>query len=373
MSLSIEHELRHNLVAGFDYSGSFGEKLYDIANINRNGTGTHYGGDTCSSVTKHDTFNNTDYTIPAYPCLNSVKFNDGSAKGFTISKDQNTRLQATQYSNINYRNAGGKSHYNAFVARLGMRNWANTGLTLDANYTFGHTLDELSDTFSSSGNQFNLGYLDPFNPKVDYGNSYIDIRHRFTAQAIWEVPFGKHAIGWQKQVVSGWTIAPIFVAETGSPFSVYDCTWQFYSVCPYAVNAAGSTLSRSAPSSLQPGSAPDTFIYTPFFSGANQLFDNAAPFDPITGTSEFGPFPARINARNAFRGPGSWNLSIAAEKSFPIREGMRLKLRGEAYNLFNHANLFITGGDADVSQAQPYVDAYKDGNRTMQLAVRFEF
>jgi hypothetical protein len=373
MSLSIEHEIRHNLVAGFDYSGSFGEKLYDIANINRNGTGTHYGGDTCSAVTRTSSFNDQAYTIPAYPCLNSVTFNDGSAKGFTISKDQNTRLQATQYSNINFRNAGGKSHYNAFVARLGMRNWANTGLTLDSNYTFGHTLDELSDTFSSSGNQFNLGYLDPFNAKVDYGNSYIDIRHRFTAQAIWEVPFGKHATGWQKQVVSGWTIAPIFVAETGSPFSVYDCTWQFYSVCPYAVNAAGSTLSRSKPSSLRPGSAPDTFIYTPFFSGANQLFDNAAPFDPITGTSEFGPFPARMNARNAFRGPGSWSLSIAAEKSFIIREGMRLKLRGEAYNLFNHANLLITGGDTDVSQAQPYVDAYKDGNRTMQLAVRFEF
>jgi hypothetical protein len=56
-----------------------------------------------------------------------------------------------------------------------------------------------------------------------------------------------------------------------------------------------------------------------------------------------------------------------------IREGMKLKLRGEAYNLFNHANLIIAGGDADVSQSQPYVDAYKDGNRTMQLAIRFEF
>jgi hypothetical protein len=253
-----------------------------------------------------------------------------------------------------------------------MRNWANTGLTLDANYTWGHTLDELSDTFSSADSQQNLGYLDPFNPKVDYGNSYLDIRHRFTAGAIWEVPFGKHLGGWQKQLVSGWTISPVVTAETGSPFSVSDCTWVFYSVCPYAVNA-GAGLSRSAPSSLKPGSARDTFIYTPFFSGATQLFDNAAPFDPITGTSEFGPFPARMNARNAFRGPGQWNINLAAEKSFAIRENMKLKLRGEAYNLLNHANLFIAGTDTDVSQSQPYVDAFKDGHRTMQLAVRFEF
>jgi hypothetical protein len=306
-------------------------------------------------------------TTGAYPCL---VLNSRGA----IVKNQNTRLQTTQYSNINYRNDAGKSHYNALVARLGMRNWANTGLTLDANYTWAHTMDELSDTFSSSGNNFNLGYLDSFNPKRDYGNSYIDIRHRFTAQAIWEVPFGKHSNGWQKQVVSGWTIAPVMVFETGSPFSVYDCTWQFFTVCPYAVNAAGVTIPRAAPGSLKDGGSPDNFIYTPFLDGSgNQLFDNASPSDPITGTSEFGPWPARMNARNAFRGPGFWNLSVAAEKSFTIGEKMKLKLRGEAYNLFNHANLFISGGDTDVSQSQPYVDAFKDGNRTMQLALRFEF
>jgi outer membrane receptor protein involved in Fe transport len=335
MSLTVEHEIRHNLVAGIDYSGSFGQKLYDIANINRTGSGNVYLGD------------------PA-------------ALGLTRNKK-------VQYSNINYRSDTGKSHFNALVARLGMTNWANTGLTLSANYTWAHTLDELSDTFSSSSNNFNLGYLDPFNPKVDYGNSYIDIRHRFSAVAIWEAPFAKHATGWKKQVASGWTISPILLFETGSPFTVYDCTWTLFSVCPYAVNS-GAGLRRSAPGSLQPGGARDTFIYTPFFDGSgNQLFDNAAPFDPITGTSEFGPFPARMNARNAFRGPGQWNVSVAAEKSFMIREGMKLKLRGEAYNLFNHANLIIAGGDADVSQSQPYVDAYKDGNRTMQLAIRFEF
>ena len=79
-----------------------------------------------------------------------------------------------------------------------------------------------------------------------------------------------------------------------------------------------------------------------------------------------------MNARNAFRGPGYWNISVAAEKSFSIRENMKLKLRGEAYNVFNHANLFISGGDTDVSQSQPYVDAFKDGSRTMQLAIRLE-
>ena len=348
--LTLEREIRHGLLVGFDYSGSYGEKLYDIANINRVGSGNHYLGDSEALLGE-------------------------------------TRLKATQYSNINFRSDDGKSHYNALVARVGMRNWANTGLTLDANYTYSHCLDELSDTFSSSGNQFNLGYLDPFNPKVDYGNCYQDIRHRFTAQGIWEVPFGKHMSGWKKQIADGWSISPVFTAETGSPFTVYDCTNGF-TVCMYAVNAAGTSgLPHSGKAVPVSGTdvPGDFFSYLNFYSSVGfdpttgdvastgtQLFDSSYA-DPITGFSDFGPYPARMNARNRFRGPGQWNLSMAVAKSFPIRENLKLILRGEAYNLFNHANLFVAGGDTDVSQSQPFVDAFKDGNRVMQLAVRLEF
>lgn len=336
--LTFEHEIRRGMVFGFDYSGSYGEKLYDIANINRPGSGNHYLGD---------------------------------------SGTTSTRLRLTQYSNINFRNDAGKSHYNGLVARIGMRNWANTGLTMDANYTYSHCLDELSDTFSSSGNQFNLGYLDPFNPKVDYGNCYMDIRHRFTSGAIWEVPFGKHVSGWKKQVADGWSIAPIIVAETGSPFTIYDCT-NALQVCMYAVNAAGTSgLPHTGKAVDQSGPAPDGpfdfFQYLSFTSSSGASLVDSSYADPITNVSDFGPYPSRMNARNRFRGPGSWNVSVAVGKSFTVRENLKLILRGEAYNLFNHANLFVAGGDTDVSQSQPFVDAFKDGNRVLQLAVRLEF
>jgi len=343
--LTFEREVHHGVLVGIDYSGSYGEKLYDIANINRTGSGNHYLGDSL-------------------------------AGGFK-------RLKTIQYSNINFRNDAGKSHYNAIVARVGMRNLGNTGLTVDSNYTFSHCLDELSDTFSSSGNQFNLGYLDPFNPKVDYGNCYQDIRHRFTAQGTWEVPFGKHVSGWKKQVVDGWSISPIFLAETGSPFTVYDCTNAF-TVCMYAVNAAGTSGIPHSGKAVNVDTSVgvgDIFRYLDFNTSyaadgitptGTSLYDSSYA-DPITGLSDFGPYPAGMNARNRFRGPGSWNVSMAVSKSFTIRENLKLMLRGEAYNLFNHANLQVAGGDTDVSQSQQFVDAFKDGNRVMQLAIRLEF
>jgi hypothetical protein len=329
VSLTVEHELGHNLLVGVDYSSSNGEHLYDIANINRYGSGAYYLGD-------------------ANPLA---------------------RLRGTQYSNINWRGSNGISRYHALIARAQMNNVAKTGLTLNANYTFAHTMDELSDTFSSSLNQQNLGYLDPFHPRVDYGNSYMDIRNRFTATAIWNIPFAKNSHGWLKEVADGWTVAPLLVMETGTPFSIFDCTNAF-TVCMYAVNANGG-LPRGGPRTLDPTSTPDNFIYTPYYSGSTPLFDSSYT-NPTTGMSDYGPWPAAMNARNVFRGPGFWNLDLGVYKTFFFGERWKLQFRGEMYNLVNHANLFLNAGDSDVS-SYSYMDAFKSGNRTVQLALRLTF
>ncbi|HLZ14021.1 MAG TPA: TonB-dependent receptor [Candidatus Acidoferrum sp.] len=338
-SLSLERQIRHNFVVGVDYSGSKGEKLYDIANINRPGSGVVYEGDDINIV------------------------------GFS-------RLRSAQYSNINYRSDTGSSLYNAMVARASLKNFANTGLTLDTSFTWSHTWDELSDTFSSSGNNFNLGYLDPFNPRVDYGNSYLDIRKRYVLQAIWEVPFAKHTHGIAKQALDGWELTPIFTAETGTPNSIYDCT-NALQVCPYAFNAAGTSgLPRSGRAVAIPG-ATNTFDYGGFFTSSGTPLYDSSYANPLVGISDFGPFPSNIVGRNSFRGPGIWNLNIGAYKNFQLTERYKLQFRAEFYNAFNHANLFLNNGNVDVSGADPVanpsISAFKDGLRNIQLALRLDF
>jgi outer membrane receptor protein involved in Fe transport len=355
--LSLQREIHHNLIAEVYYSGSKGEKLYDIANINRPGSGAVYEGDA----------------------------------GFT-------RLHTFQYTNINFRNDAGNSVYNALVAQISMKNFASTGLTLNANFTWSHTFDDLSDTFSSSGNQINLGYLDPFNPRVDYGNSYLDIRKRFALQAVWDIPFAKNTHGVVKQVLDGWEIAPIITAETGTPFSIFDCTNAFQ-VCMYGVNAAGTAglpkfgtaVAAGVPAGSPPGTkaAADTYLYGAFWTNLDaagnptatsvQLFDNTY-FNPIASAanggspvSDFGPFPKNMLSRNSFRGPGQWNLSLGVYKNFKLTERLKMQFRGELYNAFNHANLFLNGGNVDVSAGNGNIGAFKDGLRNVQLAVRLTF
>src|SRR5205807_9235873 len=52
-------------------------------------------------------------------------------------------------------------------------------------------------------------------------------------------------------------------------------------------------------------------------------------------TQEVGPYPADMSKRNAFRGPGIWNLDGGIYKNFKVTEKLRLQIRGELYNVFN--------------------------------------
>src|SRR5207249_4523564 len=135
----------------------------------------------------------------------------------------------------NFRTNGGFSHYNALNARFEVRNMARTGVTLRANYTWSHALDNLSNTFSeTSSGSGNLGLLDPLHPELDKGSADFDIRHRFTLAAIWEVPY-KGTNPFAKQVLGGWSLVPNFSARTGAPFSLWDCTNQGFVFCPRAM------------------------------------------------------------------------------------------------------------------------------------------
>jgi hypothetical protein len=66
-----------------------------------------------------------------------------------------------------------------------------------------------------------------------------------------------------------------------------------------------------------------------------------AYFNPLTGTSDFGPYPANMTGRDLFRGPGAWNLDVGISKTTPITERIKLEFRGELFNVLNHSNLYV--------------------------------
>ncbi|MBX7218570.1 MAG: TonB-dependent receptor [Blastocatellia bacterium] len=324
--VSLQHQIYDNTVVSLEYSGSKGTDLYDISNLNRVSAGAVY-----------------------------------------LNDPTRTARLNKQYGSINSRGNGGFSNYNALVVKVESRNLYKTGLYLTANYTWAHALDNLSSTFSESTNNgsFNLGYLDPFNPKLDKGHADFDQRHRFVFSGIWDIPFAKNTTGWQKRLLDGWSLNYIYTAATGTPFSIFDTTnIEFGNAVPRLIVGGNAPRISGSPAAT---TTPNEFKYVDL-SGVKVLQHT----NPITGNSEFGPFPSNMTARNAFRGPGFWNLDASIGKRISITEKYSLQLRAEAFNLFNHANLFLVGDSADYG-SQDFVTAKRFGNRNVQLAVKFIF
>ena len=76
---------------------------------------------------------------------------------------------------------------------------------------------------------------------------------------------------------------------------------------------------------------------------------NSFPFNPVLGISDFGPYPATMTRRNAFRGPGAWNGDVAASKTFALGERFNLEFRAEGFNIFNHHNMYVNGANLDAA------------------------
>ena len=313
---ALEQQLAHNTMLSLQYAGARGLHLYDIKNINALGSGNVLLGDPRS-----DSSGNTGLT----------------------------RL-TNQYSNINNRGSNGDSYYEAMNIQFQSTNLHNSGLSVVANYTLAHQIDDLSTTFSETNNAFALGYLQPFNPGFDRGNGDLDIRHRLVVAPIFRTPSFAGGNRFMAQTVGGWQVTGIYTVRTGTPFSYFDST----------NNNSGYQVARYTPAS---GAVPQrTFKSIPNGQNGDGLnsyvignlppavsFGNPA----LGGISDWGPFPATMVARNSFRGPGAWTFDASVSKTFPIHEKVNIEFRAEGFNLLNHHNLFIQQGLNDVANVDP--------------------
>lgn len=357
-NLNVEQQIGSNLVATLGYNGSRGIHQYSITNINDPGMGAIF--------------------------LN----------------DPNNIYLNTQYSAINFRGSDGQSWYNAMVA--GLRGQVTKNISLTANYTWSHTIDTLSSSFSEEVQNNGLGFLDAFDPSIDRGSADYDARQRISVSMILTTPFSNSSNALLRNTIGGLQFAPIFTFHTGYPYTVFDCS------------NAGDSFYNCPRADVSPGHIPRvTSVNGPDLGG--NLFDfqpvpaivgdytGPTVLDPATGTplavsnlpTCTGPrgqgcaYPSNMLGRNSFVGPSVWDWNLGAYKEFKITERVRIQLRGEFYNILNHHNFYVLGfgvGGAEVSSlptdinGQPTVQAKKGGygnpfdeHRQTQLAIRFQF
>jgi hypothetical protein len=342
-SAAFQHQLTPRITGSIEYSGSKGVDLYTLENPNRVGSGAVYLGDT-----------NIANRLTTNPVTG-----------------------ATQYTNMNLRSGNGKSLYNGVSFGLDSLGLGDTGLAFTARYTLAHAKDNLSSTFSESTNNFNLGLLDPFDPDLDYGDADYDLRHRAALSATYEIPAFRNDAGMKRALLGGWMATALFTAQTGAPFTVFDCS-HAVTVC-YRLLDMGN-LNTSPSGSLR---EVDSNLFE-YLDLSNQSRGVGSYVHPVTGNGEIGPFPSNMTQRNLFRRPGKWNVDAIFSKRFRFADTRAAQLRFEFYNLFNHANLYVVDSSTDVS-SDLLIYAFRgdtgegdgaprgDGQLRMQFGVKFEF
>jgi len=355
---TVEHDvLGKGIIASLSYIGSRGDKLYSLNNLNQLGS-----------------------------CLLAPA---GTLPTCVPSAGRTSRLNQTGLTGMNRRSNEGFSRYNGFSAEVKTRQIANTGLTLNGNYTWSHSIDNASSFFGDSAFEafFGFGFRDAFNPALDRASSSNDIRHRFVVSWNWALPWAKNLKGFAGQALGGWTISGIYQTQTGGAFSVYDgsgnsqCNNSGTNFC-FPVLAGALVSQTETPVAGQ----PNTFtLYT--IGSMFQTHEDFCSTAGVPGSTANLTCTAQVlnvntgieSPRNLFRTPGIWNLDMAVLKDFRLPwEGKQVQFRAEFFNLFNHSNLYaVAGQNVFVGSSSTVIGARglrNDGTverRNIQLALRF--
>jgi hypothetical protein len=161
---------------------------------------------------------------------------------------------------------------------------------------------------------------------LDYGRSDFDVRHSFTANVSYELPFGKDLKGVTGAAFSGWQVNSIVKVASGIPFTP---------LVDGDPDRDGSTDNAARPNLI---GDPNTGSRT-----ADQFY-NLAAFAPPTlgfrGTA----------GRNIVTGPNFRTVDLSLNKSFPVTEKLKLQFRAEAFNLLNRTNFDLPSNSDDGSQ-----------------------
>ncbi len=200
------------------------------------------------------------------------------------------------------------SNYQALQTRVA-RSFGN-GVQLWANYTYSHSLDTASSLAHPSA------YHVTYDPRMDYGSSDFDVRHSAALVATYNSTFNSDR-AWLRRVLRDWSIASSLRARTGMPINVL----------------TGSDLIPLGYTKSQ-YRRPDRVNGQPFYIHGSR-YPGGRALNPAAFAANTSVLQGTLS-RNAVTGFGVWQEDLSLTRIVPLHENLRLQLRVDAFNLFNH-------------------------------------
>ncbi|HXY24817.1 MAG TPA: carboxypeptidase regulatory-like domain-containing protein [Candidatus Acidoferrum sp.] len=257
------------------------------------------------------------------------------------------------------------SNYNAMLFSL--RKQASRGLQFAFNYTYSHSIDNMSNITNSYVTYTGTGAglvceLDDL--RICRASSDFDARHVINANYIYDLPLGhgkrwlSGAPGWVDAIVGGWSTSGLVFWRTGYPFTIHTNAFP----TAFTLDAPAVLLSAAG---LKPGIHTDS-------AGNLQYFASQSTAIAAMGY----PFAGAVGTRNAARGPNFSAVDMGIWKAFkvPKSERQRFILRMDTFNTFNHP-VFNGPASATLANTSQFgiITSTASVPRVLQVALRYEF
>jgi hypothetical protein len=244
------------------------------------------------------------------------------------------------YGSVDIKRDIGSSYYHALGVSLERR--FKNGLFFQSRYTFSHSINDGSVGGGESSGPEDLNCLE-----CDKGPSIFDIRHNFTANAIYELPFGPgksflNSPGALGKIVGGWSLSSVGLWHTGHPLTVQ-------------MNLGGSINNPNNPfngfsfkyllpygndqSSQRPDIVPGVPLTLPGGgqNGVPRINPAAFQAPPVDANGFFTRFGNEGNG--LIRALDSWQMDLALMKETKLTERVSMQFGAQAFNIFNHTQL----------------------------------
>ncbi len=259
-----------------------------------------------------------------------------------------------RFGNVTQFQTGANSAYDG-LQTVFTQQWG--GLTLRGDYTFSHCLDEVSNggllAFSTQGLESPL----PGELSRQYASCDYDVRHNISAYGLYQVAFHSNR-ALLRQVFGGWSFSETAFLHSGLPFSVLSQAYTANGNGVFQASNPSQTVQFAVPNyANRVGGVPlyrKTLYPGVTVSGTKQWLNPHAfvsVVDPTTGACYTGTpgvqndSPAICqfgdSGRNSLRGPHFTYSDMFITKTFPIREGVKLRIDGQLFNAFNHPNFAL--------------------------------
>jgi len=225
----------------------------------------------------------------------------------------------------------------------------SAGFSFDANYTWSKALGNGGgDTGVYYDGENGTRNQNFFDLRADRGPTSSDITHYFSGSWMYQLPLFKGQNAIVRHGLGGWQVTGIFSAQTG---------------LPVIITQSSTTSAQRA--DYVGGNA----VLSDYQSTLRYLNPAAYKLVPI------GKAGAAIRDGNvgpgSVRAPGLWNLNLSIARNFTLRENLKLQIRTDMLNAFNHTNL--SGLQTSVNNARFGQLTDTLGARIMQVNARISF